>query len=248
MSKVRILIVEDELLVAQNMANTLVAGGYDVLEIVDNTKEARRALEIYQLDIILVDIKLRGEEDGIMLAAHINATYGIPIIYITSQVDEETTKRALLSKPSAFLVKPYNNRELQISIDLAFYNFSSHKIAQPNQLPAGNDSHYLLNQHAFVKDKNQLERLEYSDIQWMKAESSYVSITTKLKNYLLTSDTLGSMLEKIDCSWLLRVHRSYAVNINMVQAINGNQLSIESENIPIGKNYRTSIKQHFNIL
>lgn len=248
MSKVRILIVEDELLIGQNMANSLEKAGYSVLEIVDNTTDARRALEVYQLDVILVDIKLKGREDGISLANYINASYQLPIIFITSHVDNDTIDQALCAKPSAFLVKPYNERELQISIDMALYNYSTARIASKVQTDLPADSHYLLNQHVFIKDNHRFERLEYSDIMWMKAESSYVSISTKLKNYLLTSDTLGSMLEKIDCSWLLRVHRSYAVNINMVQAIEGNQLSIETENIPIGKNYRATIKQHFNIL
>lgn len=248
MSKVRILIVEDELLIAKGMANSLEKAGYSVLEIVDNTTDARRALEMYQLDVILVDIKLKGSEDGVSLANFINTSYQLPLIFITSHTDTSTIDKALCAKPSAFLVKPYNERELQISIDMALYNYSTARIANQLHSELPSESHYLVNQHVFVKDNHRFERLEYADILWMKAESSYVSITTKLKNYLLTSDTLGSMLEKIDCSSLLRVHRSYAVNINMVKAIDGNKLSIDTENIPIGKNYRSTIKQNFNIL
>lgn len=230
------------------MANELEATGYSVLEIVDNTTDARRALETYKLDIVLIDIKLKGEEDGISLAHFINSNHSLPVIFITSHVEPSTIDRALLAKPSAYLVKPYNKKELQIAIDMALFNFEQNRAAEINQSVEGSQSHYLLNEHVFIKDKHRFERLDYKDILWMKAESSYVSIATNLKNYLLTSDTLGSMIEKINCSWLLRVHRSYAVNINMVKAFDGNQLSVNDQNIPIGKNYRTVIKQHFNIL
>ena len=245
--KTRILIVEDELLVAQNMSNMLQKSGFTIVELVSNASDARRALEMYQVDIILLDIKLRGEEDGISLAHHIDNHYHIPTIFISSHVDSTTTNKALEAHPSAFLVKPYNERELQISINVALFNFNNKQIAIPGQQNI-NSSDYLQKQHVFVKDKNRLERLEYADILWMKAESSYVSITTNIKNYLLTSDTLGSLLERIDCSSLLRVHRSYAVNIDRVKVIDGNQLSVNTEFIPIGKSYRASVKQYFNIL
>lgn len=248
MSKVRILIVEDELLIAQEMKYTLTSAGYAVLDIVDNTMDARRALEIYQLDIILLDVMLRGEEDGLTLAKEISNNQQIPIIFITSLVDEDTIKRAMESRPSAYLLKPYNQRELQIAIDMAFHNYEQKKVSDLSQQEAKPSSHYTFNQHVFIRDNHRFERLEFQDILWMKAENTYVSIETAMKNYLLTSDTLGSMLEKLCCPWMLRVHRSYAVNTQKVKAIDGNQLTVGSQLIPIGKNYRQTVKQFFPVL
>ncbi len=249
MSRIKILIVEDELITAQEMSNKLTSKGFEVLEIVDNANDARRALEVYQLDIVLIDIKLKGEEDGIDLALNINQKVRIPIIFITSHTNLEITTRAKLANPSAFLVKPYNQLELQIATDMTFYNYQQQRTADMQQQHSFQDySTYAINDHVFIKDKHVFEKLEFSDIMWLKAENSYVSIITKIKNYLLTSDTLGSMLEKIDCNWIMRVHRSYAVNINMVDAIDGNQLKVNEELIPIGKNYRNVIKECFRIL
>jgi len=248
MSKVRVLIVEDELLIAVEMASMLVDNGYSVIEIVDNVKEARRILEIHELDILLIDIKLKGDEDGISFANYVNDHYKIPLIFITSLVDRQTVDRALLAKPSAFLVKPYNDSELKIAIQVALFNFENSNIAQDDKQLEPTNSHYLFNQYVFIKDKHRLERVKLEDVLWMKAEGSYVNIATSQKEYLLTSDTLGSIMKKIDCPWLLRVHRSFAVNFNEVDAIEGNSLHLDQINIPIGKNYRSMVKQQFNIL
>ncbi|MEM7549600.1 MAG: response regulator [Bacteroidota bacterium] len=248
MSKLRILIVEDELLVAEEMTALLEDHGYIVQKTVDNARDARLALEMFQLDVLLIDIRLKGEEDGISIAEYVNRSYALPVIFVTSLIDQDTIDRALKAKPSAYLVKPYSKKELQIAIDMAFHNFEQHKIAVGQAGEEPSSSHYSFNQHVFIKDRHRLERVEYGDILWMKAESSYVSITTVDKQYLLTSDTLGSLLPKFDYPYLLRVHRSYAVNINKVKAIDGNQLCLNDINIPIGKNYRPTLKQHFNIL
>lgn len=247
MARVRILIVEDELLVAEEMAAVLKTNGYDVLDIVNTVIDAKRALEVYKIDILLVDIRLKGEEDGITLAAFVKEQYALPLIFTTSLFDKTTIDRAVLTTPSAYLVKPYNYHELQIAIEMALFNFEHQQAAQPNSTITLEDSHYLVNQHVFIKDKNRFERVEFSDIMWLKAESSYVNVHTNKKNYLLTSDTLGSFLDKIDLNNLLRIHRSYAVNIDKVIALEGNEIHLPSQTIPVGKNYRAAVKQHFNI-
>lgn len=247
MEKVKVLIVEDELLVAEEMRLLLEDEGFLVHEVVDNATSARRALAMYKVDIILLDIKIKGEEDGVSLAGYVKDTYSIPMIFVTSLYDKQVTERALLTRPSAYLIKPYNREELAVAIRLALHNF------EKNFLPSGlsdspEKSHYMLNEHIFIKDKNRFEKVDYNDILWAKAESSYVSIATNVKNYLLTSDTLGSLMVKIDRPSIIRVHRSFSVNLEKVDAIDGHQLCLGGKKIPIGKNYRTMLKMHFNIL
>ena len=248
MSKVRILIVEDELLVAEEMANKLKSRDFSVLEICESATSARHSLEIYQIDLLLIDIKLKGEEDGISLAKWVNQNYSIPVIFITSLVDSETIEMAVKARPSAYLVKPYNYRELEIAINMALYNFENKYVAQRENAVEIDNSHFLSNQHIFIKDKHRLERVELSEILWLKAESSYVSIHTSKKDYLLTSDTLGSLMERIKAPHLLRIHRSFAANMNKIQALEGNLLCLKNAKIPIGKNYRSMVKQHLRIL
>lgn len=248
MSKVRILIVEDDLIIAEEMSESLRDRGFSVLDISPSIQNAKAALEIYQVDIVLVDIKLQGKGDGITLAKFIRDKYALPVIFTTSFVDAETISRAFEANPSAYLVKPYNYHELEIAIAMALYNFENGRVAKLNGDKLSDQNHFLLNDHIFVKDRHRFERVQFSDIPWLKAESSYVMIHTNSKDYLLTSDTLGSLMARIEFPNLVRCHRSYAVNIDSVKAIEGNQFCIGPDKIPIGKSYRSIVKQYLHLI
>ncbi|GAB5528152.1 MAG: hypothetical protein Roseis2KO_60240 [Roseivirga sp.] len=249
MAKVRILIIEDELLVAEDLRGMLTGEGYDVLEIADNATDAKRALNVYQLDIVLIDIMLKGEEDGIDIAEYIRQNHRLPIIFTSSLIDAPTIERARSCQPAAYLVKPYNLSSLFIAIDMALFNFQSHQTAAPFLKQTGHEqSHYTLNDHIFIKDKHRFERIRLTDILFLKAESSYVSIITTNKNYLLTTETLKSFLDKLTTHLIQRVHRSYAVNIEQVEALEGNRLILGTHEIPVGKNYHAALPQMLKFL
>lgn len=249
MAKVRILIVEDEMLIAQELRSQLEHQGYEVAALAKDGVEARRALEMYRLDLILLDIKLKGPEDGISVAHHINKTYQLPIIFISSLTDKSTIAQAKEARPSAYLVKPYNPAELFIAIDMALHRSEMGTFAKDIiNKPSDKSSHYLLNEHIFIKDKYRFERVEFQEILWLKAEGSYVMVKTPDKIYLLTTDTLKSFLEKIQAPHLFRVHRSFAVNIHRIDALEGNRLFIGPEEIPIGKNYHSAIQGQLRLL
>jgi len=244
MPNIRTLIIEDELLTAQELKQSLEAQGYDVLDVVDNATDARRALQVYQLDIVLVDIRLKGEEDGISIAQHINEQHGLPIIFISSLIDEATIERAKVCQPAAYLVKPYNASELFIAMDMALFNFETGRIANPlGGQSTADKEHYRLKDHVFIKDKYRFERIALSDMLWLKAESSYVQIVTATKKYLLTTETLGSFMEKINKAQMVRVHRSYAINIEQLTSFMGNRVYIGETEIPIGKNYHKALHE-----
>lgn len=249
MSNVRVLIIEDELLIAEQLRESLAEQDYDVLDLVDNAQDAKRALSVYQLDIVLIDIMLHGDEDGISVANYINQNHQLPIIFISSLIDSSTIDRAKHCKPAAYLVKPYNTSELYIALDMALFNFENRTIANHTPaIQANNNSHYLVNEHIFIKDKYRFERVNLEDILWLKAESSYVSIATRNKNYLLTTETLKSFMDKLNSKTLRRVHRSFAVNIDKVEALEGNRLFLGEMEIPIGKSYQSAIQSYLRFL
>lgn len=249
MSKVRILIVEDEIIIAQEMKHHLEGQGYAVSSIACSADEAKRALEMFRLDLILIDINLKGEEDGIALAGHVNDSYQLPFIFISSLIDKETVDRATITRPAAYLVKPYNASELFIAIDMALYCYEKNQTAEFNRTENLEDqSHYLLNDHIFIKDNYRFERVNFKDILWIKAESSYVRFHTSARSFLLTTDTLKSFLLKIQVPFLQRVHRSFAVNIGKIDALEGNRLYIGSDEIPIGKNYLGIVQDQLRFL
>ncbi|MBF0466726.1 MAG: response regulator [Nitrospirae bacterium] len=120
-----ILIVEDEEIVALELENKLKKLGYTVLQKVPSAEEAKKAAEELMPDIVLMDITLSGELDGTSAAQYIFKTYNIPVVYMTAHTDIETMHRAKLTEPFGYIVKPYSQRDLIISIALALYR---HKV------------------------------------------------------------------------------------------------------------------------
>lgn len=121
MSVERILIVEDETIVALDIKNALKKLGFEISGIASNAKDALESIEKSKPDIILMDINLEGEKDGIELAYDILKQDDIPIIYLTAYSDDETVKKALTTNPVGYLVKPFKLEELKCTIRLGLH-------------------------------------------------------------------------------------------------------------------------------
>jgi len=121
MPDARILIVEDEGIQALDMQRRLTALGYPVPVIASSGEEALQKTAASRPDLVLMDIMLPGKIDGIMAAEKIRAGFDIPVIYITAYADEDTLRRARITEPYGYIVKPFKERELYITIDIALY-------------------------------------------------------------------------------------------------------------------------------
>lgn len=119
MPEVKILITEDESVVARDLASRLQKMGYVITEIVDSGKSAIESVLRDQPDLILMDIMLQGEIDGIDTAAKIQAIAKIPIVYLTAFADRETLKRAKATHPFGYILKPFKEKELQVTLEIA---------------------------------------------------------------------------------------------------------------------------------
>lgn len=124
MSEVRVLIVEDDPLIAENISLYLNNADFTVSGIAYDSEEARRHLAHNTPDVVLLDIHLNSREDGIDLARHINKHHNIPILFLTSYSDKETLARAKEVEPSAYIVKPFEEKALLASLEIAISNFA----------------------------------------------------------------------------------------------------------------------------
>jgi two-component system, response regulator PdtaR len=118
----RIQIVEDEGIVADEIRSRLKNLGYEVVGIADTGPKAITLAGIARPDLVLMDIMLKGEMDGVEAADIIRTTFDIPIIYLTAYTDEGTLKRAKITKPFGYLIKPFEERELRTTIEISLYN------------------------------------------------------------------------------------------------------------------------------
>ncbi len=127
MRDVKILIVEDEGIEALNLQRRLASVGYPSPEMVLSGEEAVEKASELRPDIVLMDIMLHGDIDGVMAAEQIRARYDIPVIYLTAYADDDTLRRAKITEPYGYIVKPFRERELHISIDMALYKHAMEK-------------------------------------------------------------------------------------------------------------------------
>ena len=133
MAKIKVMIVEDELITGEAIGILLKKLNYDPIEIASSGEEAISKLEDLEPDLILMDIILAGRMDGIEAAQIINSKYDIPIIFITAYGDKKTLDKAKISEPYGYLVKPITHEdEIRPTIELAIYNHQIKKNLKKN--------------------------------------------------------------------------------------------------------------------
>lgn len=127
MAKTRIMIVEDEWTIAEEIRMVLQDMGYDVTSMSSSGEEAVQNAEKDKPDLALMDIVLEGEMDGIAAANEIRSRFNIPCIFLTAYTDDKILERASITGPFGYLVKPFVNEDLKISIEIAMYKFRMEK-------------------------------------------------------------------------------------------------------------------------
>lgn len=253
--KVNILIVEDESIVALDLAAGLEQDGYQIAGIADNAEEARQLFTDNEVDIVLMDVNIIGKKDGIDTAVELLKQKAVPIIYLTAFTDSKTIDRIKATHPAAFLSKPYTLTNVRIAIELAINNFAVNRQQQETgkiiPLDKGTGSSperemiLRMNDHIFVKNNYVFVKIKLNDLLYIEADNNYVSLITSDKKFLVRL-SLGQLLDKIHYKALVRVHRSFAVNINNIQSFNDQEVEINGQQIPIGRNYKEEFLRNFD--
>ena len=240
MNKVKILIVEDEIIIADNICDILEELGYQALEPAINYTEAIETIEKETPDIAILDIQLSGSKTGIDLANTINQKYNFPYIFLTSNSDSATISQAKQVTPSAFLVKPFTKEELYSSIEIALFNFTK-KVGQIN------DENLIIKDALFLKDKGVYIKIHFNDIIYLKSSHVYVDIILKDGRVQVVRISLNDVITKLSEKFI-RVHRGYIINLDYLEQIDNASLKINKEIIPIGKKYKETILDKINLL
>ena len=235
-NKVRILVVEDDMIIAAHICLQLTNLGYEITGIETRGEEAVVHANVNTPDIILMDINLRGTLDGIETAKMIQQKINIPIIYLTANTDEASFQRAKETHPYAFIPKPLNSVQLQRTFALVVEQLKEKKTETLYaDLPIE-----VLDDRIFIRYNGKMNKLLLSDILYIEADRNYCKIVTTSNDYLITA-TLKTMEEKLPKHKFLRVHRSYMVNIAKLDVVAEGHLEINRKVIPLGKAHRGSL-------
>jgi len=232
--KIKIGIVEDEVIIADSIRIALESLGYETPEPCVNYDQAIAMLESQRPDLALLDIKMRKSKDGIEVARYIRERLDIPIIFLTANSDAETLQRAKTVKPNAFLTKPFQKADLYIAIEIALSNFI------PAQGKTKKEGQLLAKDAIFIKEGHYFHKVKLDEIIYLSSEHVYVTVHTTHKNFLVRS-SLQDYLQKFDPAKIVRVHQRYAVNISKVDKINSAYLLIDKIEIPVSKSYHETL-------
>lgn len=235
---IKILIVEDEMLIAANIALQLKNLGYKINGMITKGEEVLPFIKNDIPDIILLDIHLKGKMDGIETAKQIQQQYSIPFIYLTANADNFHFNKAKETKPQAFISKPFKKLDLQRAIELIV---SRMMLSNSTNKPIKNvPSPIILSDRIFVKHNDKMIKIIIKDIYYIEADRNYCRIFSKDKEYLLVM-TLKNIDSKLPKNHFLRIHRSFIVNLSHVDEVGGSYVLISKKVIPLSKTLRLEL-------
>ncbi|MFO7658135.1 MAG: response regulator [Bacteroidales bacterium] len=246
MATIRILLVEDEMIIAEDLKIQLQKLGYAITGIAKSYEKALELINAEIPDLMLVDIILKGEKDGITLAEKVQEKHDIPLIFLTSHADKNTVERAKKVHPNGYLIKPYEREDLYTAIEIAFSNYIEKKSGKrASEWHESNNT--ILENCIFVKQDHLLIKIPFDELEWIKSERNYLELHCCKKNFLIRS-TLSDFLLKLPQDQFLQVHRSYAVNISHISAIQYHCVQLGEQEIPLGRSYFELLKEKINIV
>ena len=218
MEKIKIVIVEDNAVVAEDLSQILTGHGYHVVAVEDNGYDALESIKEHDPDLALLDIHLKGDISGIEVAQIINEKYAMPFIYLSAYSDETTFGAAKLTRPHAYIVKPFNEKELKLAIELALFTYSQEEQSESEIAPF--DQNYFLRDSIFVKDGNHFIKVPLKEILYLEATGSYCKLFSTDREFTISCN-LNKLSSKIAEHNFIRIHRSYVINLNHIKGING---------------------------
>lgn len=240
MQRIRVLVVEDEWIVSEEVKELLLLSGYEVAGQAAEANDALEILDEKKVDVALLDINIDGDTDGIELAHQILEKHQCAIIFLTAFDDDKFINRAKGVKPAAYIVKPFEERNLKIAIEMAFNN-----LVESNQKPK--EESYIIKDSIFIKDNSRFKKVSIENILFVEAVGSYTEIHTTEGKYTLAIN-LKHLELNLDHPNFFRIHRSYLINLSQIQEYEGNRVFIGSQTIPISSSHKDEFMNRFKFL
>ncbi len=239
----KVLIVEDEFTIAMDIEQRLQSMDYEVMGIAVNYNEALPLLLNEEIDVVLLDINLEEEKSGIDLGKLILEKFNIPTVFLTAYTDRETFLKASAASPMGYLNKPFKDSDLDHGIQLAIQRFAELKSKENSSTSVEVKKQ---DDFIFIKDKGQLKRVALKDILWVEAMDNYTIV--HLKNQKFVANTFLKDMIHLLGDGFARIHRSHAVAIDKITAIEDNLVFIDEVYITISKSYRSDLMKRLKLV
>lgn len=235
--RINVLIVEDDPITAQDISEVLEACGMCITDSVASGESALESARSNRPDVVLMDVNLEGELDGVSTAAKLQDFDNIPLIYLTANSDKITANRAFNTNPSAFITKPFDETNIIYAIELAFNNHLKNVFESEPQ--------DLINKDCiFLKNADRYEKVMLADILYIQADGSYSHVFTKDRKYS-SSNNLNAVWKNLTHPNFIRTHRSYVINADNVTGFDLDFVYFDELYIPYSKNNKDELFRRF---
>lgn len=243
----KILMVEDDMIIAADISMQLTKFGYEVIGICTRSEDALKTIENNRPDLILMDIVLNGEMNGIKAAQVILENFQIPLIFLTSNSDDATFQQAITAKPYAFISKPFQKSDLERTIKLTLRRIAVEQ--ESLSLNEVADHVSAMNDRLFIRHKGQMVKVLLSEILYVEADRNYCKVNTEKQTYLLSVPLLN-IESQLPSDKFIRVHRSYVVNLQKIDAVSEYHefLTIQSNRVPIARRTKEEVIKRLKMI
>ena len=240
-----ILIVEDEILIADEIHRALVRLGHSPLPPVDNSDDALDALAEHPVELVLMDINIAGDCDGIATAIQVRRKFAVPVVFVTARSDSSTLKRANVAQPYAFINKPFTDATLQVQLELALLKAYDSPPPRPfprdsDEPPAPLGAPDSSGKSMFVRQGQKWIRYLYTDILYFESDARYVFLQRGQERILIAEP-----LRKLEMTLppiFMRIHKSYLVNLDHVEVLDDAYVDVAGQQIPVGRAFKAELK------
>lgn len=250
MNKTKVVIIENDSEDAKTIQNLLEKCNYSDISVISSSEKALNKIEKNIPDIILINLNLKKETNGIQIAEIIKQRYKKPIVFIIDDIDENIFNKAKEIKPYGLIFKPFNEKEIYATLEMAFYKYKF-DLEQKKELDIYKNiiSSKNENQCIFIKTEHGFNKVKLNDIFFVEALKDYVIINTK-DNVFTTHSTMMKIQTILPKNDFVRVHRSFIVRIDKIFSIKYPNLIIEEKmkTIPIGGIYKKELYERLNIV
>jgi DNA-binding LytR/AlgR family response regulator len=246
MIKNNILIVEDEYLIAMEIKDRLEKVGYNIVDHCSKPEKLKKIISNNQVDLILMDIRLGGELDGIDLAEMVNREFKIPVIYITAYSDIRTIEKAKHTSAYGYILKPIKGNELIANIEIALGKAQNENIETENNGINIKDE----DKKIIIWENSETFLINPSEILFLKVEDGLVEFVLISRKKIKQNDTLKKWTNKLKRYGFYRCHKNYLINIlnieKLIPDINNTftvKMKESDEIIPVARNKMKELKE-----
>lgn len=226
----RILILEDEVILAQSLYQLLHILEYQPYEPVDNPDDAITMIESVSPDLVILDLNLKHNRSGLEVAAYLDEhRLNIPFLVLSEQSDAQTIASVKKYRPSAYLVKPFMRESLFAAIELA--------------IPEDIKQDDIADHEIFLKTGTRYEKLDLLELVYVKANGKYTELHFTFGKRLIRMP-LSTFIHENGNIKFLRVHKTYAVNPEFITSFTSDELLVDKNKIPIGRFFMPGVNNY----